>query len=150
LQAHLFASPRTPETAVALFSGGLDSLAGLGRDLQAGRPLVLVSGATTGRISSVQANLLSAVATSLHRALPSVIVPFSLIAAPTPGERSQRSRGFMFLVLGFATAITAGLRQLRVYENGVGAINLPYLESQVGTHSTRAMHPLTLDKAEHL
>jgi hypothetical protein len=40
--------------------------------------------------------------------------------------------------------------ELRVYENGIGALNLPYTEAQVGSHGTRAMHPRTLVLASEL
>lgn len=59
-------------------------------------------------------------------------------------EPSQRTRGFVFLVLGAVTAAAAGARELRVYENGVGAMNLPLTEAQYGSHNTRAMRPETL------
>jgi len=39
---------------------------------------------------------------------------------------------------------------VHVYENGVGAINLPYTAAQTGAHGTRAMHPVTLRSAEAL
>jgi hypothetical protein len=38
----------------------------------------------------------------------------------------------------------AGLKQLDVYENGIGAINLPYIDAQLGSQATRATHPETL------
>ena len=50
-------------------------------------------------------------------------------------ERSQRTRGFLFQALGAVTAHAAGVNSLIVPENGIGAINLPYVESQYGTQS---------------
>ena len=37
-----------------------------------------------------------------------------------------------------------GQDRLQVFENGIGAINLPYLHSQYGSQAARAMHPKTL------
>ena len=37
-----------------------------------------------------------------------------------------------------------GQKELFVYENGIGAINLPYRKSAVGLDHTRSVHPLTL------
>ena len=59
-------------------------------------------------------------------------------------EPTQRSRGFVFQVLGAVTALMAGAKELYVYENGVGAISLPYTAAQVGAHNTRATSPLFL------
>lgn len=38
----------------------------------------------------------------------------------------------------------AGARELRIYENGVGAINLPLTPAQIGVQATRSTHPLFL------
>lgn len=65
-------------------------------------------------------------------------------------ETTQRSRGLLFLAAGVAVAWTLGHHELRVYENGVGAINLPYLRSQVGPQATRAVHPRTLALMQRL
>jgi hypothetical protein len=79
-------------------------------------------------------------------------VPFNLTANTHPDrhERSQRSRGLVFLVLGGVTADMAGVDELHVYENGVGALNLPYSAGQLGAQSSRAMHPATLNAAGSL
>lgn len=59
-------------------------------------------------------------------------------------EKSQRSRAFLFLTFGAVTAYVYGVPELRVYENGIGAINLPYSDAFGGADQTRAMHPRTL------
>jgi hypothetical protein len=38
--------------------------------------------------------------------------------------------------------------RLRLYENGVGAINLPYTNWQLGAQNTRAMHPAAISLIE--
>ncbi|MGH3300991.1 MAG: 7-cyano-7-deazaguanine synthase [Streptosporangiaceae bacterium] len=57
---------------------------------------------------------------------------------------SQRSRGLLFLAAGVATAWAIRQDNLRIFENGVGAINLPYLRSQQGSQASRSAHPATL------
>jgi len=47
----------------------------------------------------------------------------------------------LFLALGFAIARTIGVRDVHVYENGPGAINLPYTVSGLGVDYTKAMNP---------
>ena len=145
-QGFLFASPPQPPTTVALFSGGLDSLTGacelINRDVRG--DVVLVSASSSTRLRAVQGQLTRQLRSGGK--LVSIRVPFNLTGATHPErhEISQRSRGFVFLALGAAAAVTAGSSELRLFENGIGAINLPYLECQIGTHSTRSAHPATI------
>lgn len=48
------------------------------------------------------------------------------------------------MLLGSACAYLRGLKVLHVYENGIGAINLPYRKSAVGLDHSRSVHPETL------
>ncbi|MDQ2976989.1 MAG: 7-cyano-7-deazaguanine synthase, partial [Acidobacteriota bacterium] len=59
-------------------------------------------------------------------------------------EWSQRGRGFLFLTLGSATALAINNHELSVFENGIGAINLPINGTQIGTYNSRAVNPITL------
>src|SRR5207302_15935 len=59
-------------------------------------------------------------------------------------EPTRRTRGFLFLAMGAAAVVGAGVNELFVYENGVGAINLPYERVPIGVPNSRAVHPLTL------
>jgi hypothetical protein len=65
-------------------------------------------------------------------------------------ESSQRSRGLLFLAAGIATAWTLRHDRLQVFENGIGAVNLPYVHSQFGSQAAKAMHPRTLHMAQAL
>lgn len=135
--------------AVALFSGGLDSLAGFVMDLEAGGSPLLVSVESNTRVAKTQRTVLASVAAAFNR--PTQRVPVELHLSHTAArEPSQRARGFVFLALAAATAAVAEIDRLRVYENGVGALNLPYTEAQVGAQATRAMHPATLVRAASL
>lgn len=146
----LFTLPVESPARVALFSGGLDSFAGAARavaDLQ-DHSLVFVSGTTNSRQRSAQREQLRALRRLSSRELCHVAVPFGLDRRGLPRgkgeETSQRTRGFLFLTLGAVTALTAGAAELYVHENGVGAINLPYDATQVGTSNSRGVHPLSL------
>jgi len=55
-----------------------------------------------------------------------------------------RSRGFVFILLGVACAALLGQHSLDIYENGVGAINLPFTKAEVGLDHSRSVHPLSL------
>jgi Queuosine biosynthesis protein QueC len=43
-----------------------------------------------------------------------------------------------------------GARTLSVYENGIGAINIPHTDAQLGAQATRGCHPLALRKMSEL
>ncbi|MBA4159726.1 MAG: 7-cyano-7-deazaguanine synthase [Gemmatimonadetes bacterium] len=153
-QHFLFRNPPEPPVSAALFSGGLDSLAGLCQELAA-RPrdsFVLLSAATSSRLGQRQRELVRQLSERSGRRLRTVVVPLGLHqrGERRRDERSQRTRGFAFTGLGAVTAIAAGAAELAVYENGIGAINLPYTAAQIGTHSTRSSHPLFLRRMEHL
>jgi len=48
------------------------------------------------------------------------------------------------MLLGAVCALLADQQLLHIYENGVGAINLPFRASEVGLDHTRAVHPISL------
>ena len=152
--------PRDPVT-VSLFSGGLDSLAGLAAHAPegSGGSRVLASGYTNNRLRHQQRAQVDLVRAAWghpegfeHTAeVHHVAVPFG-IRKPIghQEERSQRTRSLVFLTLGVVTALQGGADTLWVYENGVGALNLPMNETQLGTDNSRGVHPRTLVLAEDL
>ena len=134
-------------SSLALFSGGLDSALGLAHDLGTSGA-VLVSVYTNNRMKAAQRRVLRALETAAGSAC--VHLQYRVSLAEPERENSQRTRGLLFLATGIATAWTLGQDQLRVFENGIGAINLPYLRSQEGPQATRSMHPRTLRMMEDL
>ena len=153
---YLFPEKLEAPVLVSLFSGGLDSLAGLVDDLET-RPsgsVILVSANTTARILPVQRALVNALRLRSKRQIIWTVGQFGLRHRDAKQyereERSQRTRGFAFTALGAIAAIMAESETLRLYENGVGAINLPYTEWQLGAQSTRAMHPTFIGLMERL
>ena len=157
----LFQLPSEPPTTVSLFSGGLDSLAGLVACAQegSGGSRVLVSGYTHDRLAYQQRLQVDFMRSAWRRdglfkeavVIRHVAVPFG-IRKPRRcrEESSQRTRALVFLVLGVATALQAGSDTLGVYENGIGALNLPLNETQLGIDNYRGVHPRTLILAEDL
>ena len=53
----------------------------------------------------------------------------------------NRARGAVFLLLGSAYALLEQQNALAVYENGPGALNLPFRASEVGLDHSRGVHP---------
>jgi hypothetical protein len=56
----------------------------------------------------------------------------------------------VFLLIGAACAALQGLSTLTLYENGIGAINLPYCDAEVGLDHSLSVHPLSLLRMEEL
>ncbi|MBI3977413.1 MAG: 7-cyano-7-deazaguanine synthase [Chloroflexi bacterium] len=151
----LFSPPLLEPVTVALFSGGLDSLAGACRELldHPAGSLVLVSGNTNPRIGALQERLTHGLKQKSQRHILPVEVQFGLRGRGgqyDKDEWTQRSRGFIFPVLGAVASLLAGTDHLAIYEPGIGAINLPYTEAQLGAQSTRATDPRTLAALSNL
>jgi 7-cyano-7-deazaguanine synthase in queuosine biosynthesis len=146
-QQVLFTEKREPATEVALFSGGLDSAAGMyARSKRLGGRFVAVSACGNEVRGRAQV-------TALER-LRDLGVQASWVKlghqlrqvhrTRTDMEISQRSRGLLFLAMGAAVTSSLGLDQFHVYETGVGCLNLPISPAQVASRGTKAMHPSTL------
>ena len=156
----LFGLPYEQPLNVSLFSGGLDSLAGLaGHALK--RPLascILVSGYTNNRLFHQQRSqvkrifeVLDQLPVNKRLELRHVAVPFGVCKISNEREeKSQRTRAFVFFALGSVTALLAKSDTLWVYENGIGALNLPLNETQLGVDNYRGVHPRSLMIASSL
>ena len=140
------AFPRLP-VEVALWSGGLDALAGLdarsrsesgarfaligvgGNDVALGRQRIVfegLEGPASGRASLAR-------------------LPIHLWGVGDMRKNDlSRARGVVYALAGAAAAVVHGERALAVYENGVGALNLPYTRAEVGLDHSRSVHPLSL------
>ena len=140
-----------PDAAeVALFSGGLDSLAGAHVRLkEQNRPLYLFSSLGT----DVRKHFLRQALRPLDRSRYRWIrFEHHLSASPNHSrlETLNRTRGFLFLSAAAALADALGVDCVTTYECGVGALNLPMNEAQVGAQNTHATHPHTLMQLERI
>lgn len=151
--------PEMDRPFVGLYSGGLDSLAGA--VAQALDPAfasgVLVGGQSGNRLKALQNGQLEVLRARLPHLHWAAFQGYAhsckahqlrdWYVREQSQEKSQRSRAFLFLVFGAVTAHACGVDRLHVYENGVGAINLPYSAAFSVADQTRAMHPRTLLEA---
>lgn len=154
-QGALFERPLAEPASAGLLSGGLDSLLGAAADLQGAGELLLVSTSTHNKLGNRQHKIATTLAAIGPRRVRWLGVPVNLTAeGRTLGEGSeepsQRSRAFVFLALGAAAAICGNCDELRVYENGPGALNLALTAGQRGAMNTRAMRPETLSMMSRL
>lgn len=138
----LFENP-VEGAVVSLYSGGLDSYAGLALELSEDTVPVLVSVVPNTRQGASQSHTLGLLQKQFGIAVPRVAVKCHLRGMQSR-ESSNRSRGFGFLAVAASVAAMSDIKTVHVYENGIGAINLPYSWSQGGAQSTRSMHPKTL------
>jgi hypothetical protein len=132
---------------IALWSGGLDSLAGLWNRLvdNPGSWYTLLGTGSNTVTLRVQQRAKEIVSTEFPGSVRLVQVPIRCDhTTQLPKNSILRARGFTFLLLGAVCAYMAGQKELCVYENGVGAINLPLRASEVGWDHSRSVHPLSL------
>lgn len=146
--------PLPTPAKVALYSGGLDSFVGAVQEVSEFQEhsFIFVSAATNARQKSAQRKQVNAIRRLTAREVSHVIVPFGMKwgkEGHPKEEPSQRTRGFLYLTLGVITALNAGVKKLHLYENGIGAINLPYDAAQNGTMNSRAVNPLSLLRMEN-
>jgi 7-cyano-7-deazaguanine synthase in queuosine biosynthesis len=140
--------PWQPE-AVALFSGGLDSLGGAIDQLEAGRHLLLVSHHDYGQLASIQQNLARALAAHYG---PERVQHLNLrVQFPEAPELTLRSRSLLYLALGLTAAAAFGpVMPLLLPENGWVSLNPPLTLNRLGTCTTRTTHPYFLEQITRL
>jgi hypothetical protein len=138
--------PRSP-VEVALWSGGLDALAGLDARVRqdADTRFVLVGVGGSDVMLGRQRTVYDALGGDSARRASLARLPIHLSGlAGYPKNKLSRARGVVYALAGAATAVVHGATALAVYENGVGALNLPYTRAEVGLDHSRSVHPLTL------
>lgn len=135
---------------VALWSGGLDSLSGLASQIAdgRGRRFLLVGTGSNNEVFGVQRSLVEDLrrkCDGVHFAFSQVqIKPRAIDTIPGHSNSAPRLRGMVFLLIGAAQALCAGEHRLAVYENGIGAMNLPLSGGLVGLDHSVAVHPKSL------
>lgn len=135
---------REPD-AVALFSGGTDSLCALVEAVaDRGMRPVVVSHRSAPHIDSWQKDLLEQVRVRF----PGWQLPHMSFWVRGVGERpvegSQRSRGFLFAALGAAVAGQVGVGRVLLPDNGYVSTNPPISGQLVGALASRGTHPAFL------
>jgi 7-cyano-7-deazaguanine synthase in queuosine biosynthesis len=146
-QSPLFPIDQDERIRVNLFSGGLDSFAGNAAALAQNPEVhyVCVSASPNRRQEHGQVAQVRALRTISNRSVTHVRIPCWIESATEVAqEPTRRTRGFLFLALGAVSALSVGMNQLFLYENGVGAINLPYERTPVGVPNSRSVHPAAL------
>lgn len=145
--------PKNP--CLCLYSGGLDSAAGLTSRLSESNfdcivPITVRHRSDLGEKVRRQVHALE---NHFGSDLCPVIVPFDM-SSPSKlaqsEETSQRSRAFLFIAVGAAIADGFGASRLEMYESRIGAINAPLLAGMEGSQATRSAHPYFLYRVSQL
>lgn len=152
-QQVLFCDDSDSAIEVSLFSGGLDSVAGLyARSMAIGGKYIAVSACGNEVQRRAQASALTRMRElGVNATWVKIFHQLQKTHRTRTGmEPTQRSRGLLFLALGAAVASELGLPSFNVYETGVGCINIPMSPAQIASQGTRAMHPFTLAKSNDI
>ena len=149
--------PENEPVEVALWSGGLDAFAGLYNRMSEFSDIyfTLFGTGSNSYIHCVQHDISKDLRIRFGDRIKLIQLPFKVQGAKKiQMSHYLRSRGFTNVLLGIACACLENQNHLYIYENGIGAINLPYTEAEVGLDHSRAVHPKTLkmmvDLASHL
>lgn len=143
-----------PHKEVALWSGGLDSLCGLYNRMQANpnKEYVLFGTGSNLMVFGKQLQIAETLKSKFSN------IPLKLIQLKIKIYRDEkltrrnavpRSRGLVFLLLGTVCMLLENQFSLYVYENGVGAINLPLVNYALSNDFSKAVHPISMCYVQH-
>ncbi len=131
---------------VAMFSGGLDSLAGAIDEIVTQRHgVAFVTHLPTSKNNAFLKPLRQALDLLAKTTKPMYVTVRVNKAEALGREYTQRTRSFLFAALGATVAKMLKLSSLLFYENGVVSLNLPICAQVVGGRATRTTHPRVLD-----
>jgi len=138
---------------VALWSGGLDSLAGLCNRLteETTGTFTLFGTGSHEQMLNTQRHVAEMINEKFEKRTK--LIQVTIRSNQTKGlmkNNRPRTRGFVFLLLGAVCAYLEGHTELNIYENGIGAINLPFSESAVGWDHLRPVHPISMVRMANL
>jgi 7-cyano-7-deazaguanine synthase in queuosine biosynthesis len=139
-----FAITRQGPASVALFSGGLDSLAGVLERLETTNEEVFLISHRSGLPSTKRTQ--ASLAQALRRNYPGRVHPYSFdcgLANERGAEETQRTRAFLFGSIAFAVAHRLGLDSFFAYENGVTSLNFIRRQDLMSARASRTTHPQT-------
>ncbi len=137
---------------VLLFSGGLDSLAGLCKStVEEGKRVIAVSHRAAPQVDKRQRALLDEFSRSTGSVYDILHIPIWVNKQKElTRDTNQRTRSFLFAMMAAAIAQLQGMSEIRFYENGITSCNLSLLEQLKGARASRTTHPGVLKKLSQL
>ncbi len=155
-QANLFDNAdieleKRKNTSIALFSGGLDSLAGALEILNTTeKNLILISHHSNNfAVTQIQKNVYEL----LKRDYPSRVqrFPFSCsLHGERAAEETQRTRIFLYTCIAYSLLPLIDEKEINVFENGMTSINFSKRQDMMNARASRTTHPKTINLLETL
>lgn len=136
-------------TSIALFSGGLDSLAGVLEILETtNKNLILISHRSNNPgITQLQEGVYKL----LHEDYKSRVQYFPFycnLKGERAVEETQRTRIFLYTSIAYALSDLASEDEILVYENGMTSINFYKRQDLINARASRTTHPKALKLLE--
>ncbi|MDL2236415.1 hypothetical protein LJC56_01070 [Christensenellaceae bacterium OttesenSCG-928-K19] len=134
------------KTDVVLFSGGLDSLAGIVQRLNEhpDRLICAVSHKSSKSVTHTQESIIS----KLNEKYDNKIKKYGFECCNHGGLKSkdetQRTRMFLFSAIAFSLCNCYDKHEFYVYENGITSLNLSKQADVINARASRTTHPKTL------
>lgn len=131
--------------SVVLFSGGLDSLAGVVERLETtSDQLCLVSHRSGPSIKRTQDKLFETLKNRYPKRLTHYKFDCSLSGVKAR-EETQRTRSFLYTSIAYAlSAMLSQDKKFSIYENGITSINFPKRQDMGNSRTSRTTHPKTI------
>ncbi len=138
------------DVEVALFSGGLDSLAGTLDHLErTNEQVCLVSHQSQPGTMKTQRGLVEA----LKEHYPGRVSHYQFtcnLKGVRAAEETQRTRAFLYTSIAFAISRAFNQSAFSVYENGITSINFPRRADLALARASRTTHPQTIFRLKEL
>ncbi|MCY3550974.1 MAG: TIR domain-containing protein [Candidatus Poribacteria bacterium] len=138
-------------TKIILFSGGLDSLAGIVSELESSSDQLYLVSHRSGQPATAKTQ--DQLVDALEQYYPNRIKYYKFncsLHGIGRKEETQRTRAFLYTSIAYALAYAFSQREIFVYENGVTSINFPTQQNQMNARASRTTHPKTIAFLENL
>ena len=138
-------------TKVVLFSGGLDSLAGIVQCLENSSDQLCLISHRSGqpKTARTQDRLINALLERYPHRIKHYKFHCSLHDIRAE-EETQRTRAFLYTSIAYALSYALSQREIFVYENGITSINFPTRQDQMNARASRTTHPRAIALLENL
>jgi hypothetical protein len=132
-------------SSVAMFSGGLDSLAGALEKLETtDETLFIISHRSNNpAVSKIQNEVYKMIKRDYDKRIK--LFPFECnLTGDRAAEETQRTRVFLYTSIALSLAYHTNRGEINVFENGVTSINLSKRQDLINARASRTTHPKTL------
>ena len=136
---------------IALFSGGLDSLAGVYDILRwtSDQVCVVSHRSSQPQVGRTQDQLVY----SLQSRFPGRVRHYKFycnLTGQRAAEETQRTRMFLYSAIATAIAETVGVKEVMIFENGITSFNFPRRQELINARATRTTHPKAISLLQDL